>query len=156
MGLLQDANGSPAGDPHHEVPGGFTDQSSDDDQIVSDEEEDEELSVVIHEIHERTQTTVDRPWAAKVRDSILDGRRGIHNRIAYLRKTIRDEPDPRGRFLPSPHDVPRADTNPLPPWCGTCGLDTDQPEHVVRRNRRWRTIDGQPCPTCHPDTNGEP
>ncbi|MEX5636987.1 hypothetical protein [Parafrankia sp. FMc2] len=38
----------------------------------------------------------------------------------------------------------------LPAWCGKCGDDNP----AARTNPRWRVLDGQPCPTCHPDAIG--
>lgn len=35
----------------------------------------------------------------------------------------------------------------LPPWCGQCGDGFG----AARTNPRFRTLSGQPCPTCHPD-----
>jgi hypothetical protein len=35
----------------------------------------------------------------------------------------------------------------LPPWCGHCADE----EPAARHNTRLRTINGAPCPACHPD-----
>lgn len=40
----------------------------------------------------------------------------------------------------------------LPAWCGKCGDDNP----AAHTNPRWRVLDGQPCPTCHPDAIGRP
>jgi replicative DNA helicase len=36
----------------------------------------------------------------------------------------------------------------LPVWCGRCG--TDNGDDRARTNVRFRVLDGQPCPACHP------
>ena len=42
--------------------------------------------------------------------------------------------------------APRA-PNGLPDWCGACGGESGD---VARFNARFRTINGKPCPQCHP------
>ncbi len=122
--------------PHHPD----LDPSTEDDQILSNEAEDKELAVVTEEIRLRLDTTVDRPWATKVRDRILEGRTvQKRHRTAYLRKTIRNEPDPRGRFLPSRHETPAAVD--ATPWCGACKEATRQVEDEHGRPKRCQ---------CHP------
>lgn len=46
---------------------------------------------------------------------------------------------------------PAAASSGRPPWCGECG---DDMAPAAAGNPRWRTVDGQPCPNCHPDAPG--
>lgn len=47
-----------------------------------------------------------------------------------------------------PIPAPGSDAPPLPPWCGHCG----DGGMAARSNARFRLVDGEPCPACHPDT----
>ncbi len=81
---------------------------------------------VINAIRERTGVTVGPVWAGTVRASILAGRT-VANPAAYIARAIRDEQDPRGRFLP-PSSNGHAPAN----LRDMCRLHTQQ----------------QPCPVC--------
>lgn len=140
--------------PHHPDP----DQSPSDDRKRDGERE--LLEAIIDEVRQVTGTTIPLGWAPRVRDCILettggDEREDIHDPVAYARKAIRAEPDPRGRFLPSIHATPAAADEDLPPWCGSCG-DLGARSNPAEGNPRFRYLyddEGRPGPmcTCHPD-----
>ena len=69
----------------------------------------DEIDLIITEIQNATGHTITAEWAAKTRDLLL-GNRVVADRSAYLRQAIRDEPNPRKRFLPVPIPPP-----PQPP-----------------------------------------
>jgi hypothetical protein len=55
--------------------------------------------IIITEIQAVTGRVISTEWAAQVRVHVLEGRHPA-DPIAYIRKAIRDEPDPSKRFLP--------------------------------------------------------
>jgi hypothetical protein len=55
--------------------------------------------LIIKELQMATGRIIDRQWAVKTRHYILDGRRPA-DPAAYIRATIRNDPDPKTRFLP--------------------------------------------------------
>lgn len=57
------------------------------------------IDLIIEELRKATGRTVEREWAARTRGYILNGR-SVADPAAYVRQTIRSEPDPRTRFLP--------------------------------------------------------
>lgn len=145
LGPERDGPGSTVGHiptPHHLD----LDQSTDDDQKFFT---DEAIATAIDAVRDRTGTTITKEWAAsRVIPCIVnttDGTpRDIGDLVAYLRKAIQDEPDPRGRFLPSLHATPQA--RERPPWCGTCDERTRLAEDDTGRPKRCR---------CHP-LHGQP
>jgi len=61
--------------------------------------DDDLIDLIIAELRKATGKDVTREWAAKTHDHILAGR-ATSNPGAYIRSAIRNEPDPRKRFLP--------------------------------------------------------
>lgn len=132
------------------------DQSSDDDRNQDDEEQRRLLAAIETRLLLRTGRPCPPGWAPNVTRCIFetsDGRPrdGIKDPIAYAERAIDSEPDPIGRFYPSPHETPVVPVEPLPGWCGTCGLDDGQHPDVMRRNGRLRFTGGKKCEECHPD-----
>jgi len=71
-----------------------------------------DLAMVVRAaVKRRTGVTIDPGHAADLAAQLL-GDRQVAHRAAYLRKAIRDEPDPRRRFLPPP---PGSRPPPVPP-----------------------------------------
>lgn len=64
------------------------------------------------------------------------------------------EPDPTAEEVAAKM-ARRAERAALPLWCGKCGLDlatiADTQTPAARINPRFRFLDGQRCPACHPD-----
>jgi hypothetical protein len=60
---------------------------------------DDLTDLIINELRMVTGRIIDRQWAAKTRGYILDGRHPA-DPAAYIRTVIRNEPDPKTRFLP--------------------------------------------------------
>lgn len=60
---------------------------------------DDLIELIINELQDATGRIISHEWAAKTRDYILEGRR-VSDPAAYIRQTIRAEPDPKTRFLP--------------------------------------------------------
>lgn len=96
------------------------------------------LKTIIDLIHERTGRVLNAAQAQGIADSLLTGR-NLTDPVAYIRKAIRNEPNPRARFLIATDD-------PEPPvgrqGCGRC-------------NQSWHIEDDDGndlgrCPTCHP------
>ncbi|WP_066070084.1 hypothetical protein [Frankia sp. EI5c] len=91
-----------------------------------------------------------------IRGAGLDDEREINDCIEWITETHR----PRGpgwwRAVTENGDLPalvaawRAQRAPgapsLPDWCGQCADGNP----AARSNPRWRVLDGQPCPACHP------
>jgi len=101
-------------------------------------EDDDLLKAVIDSIQERTGAVVPAAHAALVAAGILDGRQP-KDPAAYVRKAIRAEKDPRGRFLPLPGAEPPPS---VPEWCGGCDERTRLVELASGMVDR--------CPDCHP------
>ena len=57
------------------------------------------IDLIITEVHAATGRYLDAEWAQRTYANIIGGRHPS-NPAAYLRKAIRDEPDPAKRFLP--------------------------------------------------------
>ena len=57
------------------------------------------IDLIIEEVHARTGRTLDAEWAQRTYVTILAGRHPA-NPAGYVRQAIRNEPDPRTRFLP--------------------------------------------------------
>ena len=57
------------------------------------------IEAIIKEIHATTGRDINDAWAAKIAATILAGQHPA-NLAAYVRQAIRNEPDPRKRFLP--------------------------------------------------------
>ena len=57
------------------------------------------IEAIIHEIRDTTGKNITPAWAQTIADHILNGRTPA-SPIAYVRQTIRSEPNPRLRFLP--------------------------------------------------------
>jgi hypothetical protein len=57
------------------------------------------IGLIITELQNATGRTISNEWAAKTRDYILNGRH-VSDPAAYIRQTIRNDPDPKTRFLP--------------------------------------------------------
>jgi hypothetical protein len=107
------------------------------DRYVRALDDDDLLKTIIDLIHERTGRVVPAAHARAVAESILSGARKRPASVtAYLRAAIRNERDPKGRFLPpDPKQPPQ-------PQCGECN-----------HYRRLEDADGNdlgPCPTCNP------
>jgi hypothetical protein len=102
-------------------------------------EDDDLLKAVIDSIQERTGVVVPAAHASLVAAGILDGRQP-KDPAAYVRKAIRADRDPHGRFLPADDEarVPQR-----PPWCGGCREST-------RRLEDEDGYDAGPCPECNP------
>ena len=62
-----------------------------------------DLDAIINAIKERDGVTVDRNWAARVREQIL-GARDVRHPAAYMRRAIRDAPP--GTYSPAPQPPP--------------------------------------------------
>lgn len=60
---------------------------------------DDLIEMIISELRQSTGRTVDRIWAEKTRDYILQDRH-VSDPAAYIRQAIRSDPDPKTRFLP--------------------------------------------------------
>jgi hypothetical protein len=60
---------------------------------------DDLIDLIISELRAATGRTISRQWAAKTQNYILDGRHPA-DPAAYIRATIRNEPDAKTRFLP--------------------------------------------------------
>jgi hypothetical protein len=60
--------------------------------------DDEIETIIIGTILQVTGKTVTPEWARRIEAHILDGR-APRNRVAYLRRAILSEPDPKTRFL---------------------------------------------------------
>lgn len=73
-----------------------------------------------------------------------------HKGPAWWRKLAAngDLPDLIARWRSESAQGPGIFGNAPPPWCGHCNDGAD----AARFNTRFRLIDGQPCPTCHPST----
>ena len=102
-------------------------------------EDDDLLKAVIDSIQDRTGVVILAAHASLVAAGILDGRQP-KDPVAYVRKAIRAEKDPHGRFLPPPGDEPPPQR---PPWCGECREST-------RRLEDADGYDAGPCPQCNP------
>ena len=63
------------------------------------DDDDRLIDLIISELLKATGKNVDRQWAAKTRDYILENRT-VTDPAAYVRQVIRNDPDPRTRFLP--------------------------------------------------------
>jgi hypothetical protein len=110
------------------------------------------LKATIGMIHQRTAEVIDGARARFIAADILTGRR-TRDPVAYVRKAIRNEPDPRGRWLTValPADAGKRDgirqspllaavPQPRPDWCRECDERTRMTgEDTPRR-----------CPNCHP------
>lgn len=57
------------------------------------------IDQIIKTIYDTTSRVIDRDWAAKIADHILDGHKA-GNPAAYVKAVIANEPDPVTRFLP--------------------------------------------------------
>jgi len=57
------------------------------------------IDMIITEIHAATGRSIDADWAGRVAAEVLKGR-STASPLAYIRKAIRSETDPRTRFLP--------------------------------------------------------
>lgn len=63
-----------------------------------------------------------------------------------------------GESAPTPQEaadeMARRNVAVLPCWCGKCGLDsatiTGSETPAAKFNHRFRLLDGDPCPACHP------
>ncbi|WP_154677026.1 hypothetical protein [Parafrankia discariae] len=92
----------------------------------------------------------------------LEDEREIKDCIDWITEDCRPRTPAWWRTVAENGDLPahidrwraqRASAAPsLPAWCGKCGDDNP----AARTNPRWRVLDGQPCPTCHPDAIGRP
>jgi hypothetical protein len=56
------------------------------------------IDSIMKEVHARTGRSITPDWAQRVADNILKG--DVANPAAYVRQAIRNEPNPRQRFLP--------------------------------------------------------
>jgi hypothetical protein len=56
------------------------------------------IDSIMKEVHARTGRNITPDWAQRVADHILKG--DVANPAAYVRQAIRNEPNPRQRFLP--------------------------------------------------------
>ena len=57
------------------------------------------IDQIITTIYETTSRVIDRDWAVRIADHILQGRT-TGKPVAYVKRAIEDEPDPINRFLP--------------------------------------------------------
>ncbi|MEU8275708.1 hypothetical protein ACFYOK_10795 [Microbispora bryophytorum] len=94
---------------------------------------------IVQLLTELTGRDVQILWASKVRQQILNGRK-VDARMAYVLKSIRDNPD---KFIPPTDSAePAPSLAVVPEWCGHCDERTrllDLPDDTVAR-----------CPACHP------
>lgn len=81
------------------VPASAENQSSDR-NARADGNSDDLTDLIIQEIRKATGADVTPEHAARVREYLL-GSRTVSDAAAYIRQAIRNEPNPRGRFLPA-------------------------------------------------------